>query len=133
MRPSRGFTLVECAVVCAMAVTLAAVALPDFRATQRRAARADATVALTRVQQAQEEYRVLHGGYAASLADLRGVALHSGRGLYAISLSADGADAYRAAAVARGDQARDRACATITLDVRLGFATPGPDAGCWNR
>ncbi|MBU6260061.1 MAG: type IV pilin protein [Burkholderiales bacterium] len=133
MRPPRGFTLVECAVVCAVALTLATVALPDLRATQRRAARIDATAALTRVQQAQEAYRALHGGYAPALESLRGVAPRSGRGLYAITLEPDGADAYRASAVARGDQAGDRGCATITLDVRLGFSTPGPDAGCWNR
>jgi hypothetical protein len=30
-------------------------------------------------------------------------------------------------------QAEDRACATLTLEVRQGFAQPGPAAGCWNR
>ena len=44
-----------------------------------------------------------------------------------------GGEAYRATAMAQGAQARDTACATLTLEVRQGFAQTGPDAVCWLR
>ena len=64
---------------------------------------------------------------------LQGAAPTSPQGRYAIALDIVGGEAYRATAVAQGVQAEDRACATLTLEVRQGFAQPGPAAGCWNR
>lgn len=129
----RGFTLVECAVVCVVAGLLAAVALPSYQGQARRAARMDAVQALTRLQIEQEKYRSLHGLYAVDLHVLRGVMPVSDQGRYTLSVALTGPDAYRASALARGGQAQDRECATITLDVSQGFATAGPGPQCWNR
>lgn len=129
----RGFTLVECAVVCAMAGLLAAVALPSYQGQARRAARMDAVQALTRLQMEQEKYRSLHGLYAADLRVLRGVMPISDQGRYTLSMVPTGPEAYRASALARGSQAQDRECATLTLDVSQGFANAGPGPQCWNR
>jgi type IV pilus assembly protein PilE len=128
-----GFTLIECVVVCAVVAVMAAVALPMMRLPALRTARLDAVQALMRLQAAQEQHRALHGLYAADLQPLRGVAERSPQGLYRLSLAGTGPDAYRASAVAQGAQARDTACATLTLDVRLGFAQEGPSPACWNR
>ena len=129
----RGFTLVECTVVCAMALIMAAVAVPSYQGHARRAARMDAVQALTRVQATQEQFRSLHGLYAAELQVLRGVMPVSDQGHYTLALSPAGPDGYRVTAHARGGQAQDRECAALTLDVRQGFATQGPSTKCWNQ
>lgn len=133
MPRARGFTLVECAVACAVALVLAVAALPSYQGQARRAARMDAVHALTRLQGVQEQYRSLHGLYASELRALRGVMPVSDQGRYTLALVATGAESYRASAQARGGQAQDRECATLTLDVKQGFATAGPGPQCWNR
>ena len=69
VQPAAGFTLVELAVVCAIAGVLAAVALPSYQSHLLRAGRADAVDALTRLQMAQD--------FIAAIAKHR----HWGRGL----------------------------------------------------
>jgi type IV pilus assembly protein PilE len=129
----RGFSMIECAAVCALVAVLAAVAWPAYRSHLLRAGRFDAQQTLTRVQIAQEQRRNNFGGYASDLASLAGVAATSPQGLYRIRLQSTGPDSYRALAQAQGAQASDRACAEITLDVSLGFASVGPAPACWNR
>ncbi|MDE2080247.1 MAG: prepilin-type N-terminal cleavage/methylation domain-containing protein [Burkholderiales bacterium] len=129
----RGYTLVECAIVCAVAGIFASVALPSYRQHLLRIGRLDAVQALTRVQAAQEQRRAALGLYAADLASLHGIAATSAQGHYRITLAANGPDGYRASAWAVGPQAQDGRCATITLQVALGFTQVGPSPACWGR
>ena len=129
----KGFTLVVAAIVCAVLAVLAAVTLPQLRGHDYRAGRLDGVLALTRVQQAQEQYRSAHGLYAGELSALLGTAAQSPQGRYGIRLAVDGGDAYVATATAQGAQAADAACSTLTLNVRQGFAQAGPQPGCWLR
>jgi type IV pilus assembly protein PilE len=124
---------VECAVTCAVAVLLAALAAPAFRGETLRAARLDAVQALTRLQLAQEEYRSRTGLYAADLAALRGVGTASAQGRYTLSLQPQGPEAFMATATPRGAQARDTPCPALTLTVSQGWATFGPTPQCWHR
>jgi type IV pilus assembly protein PilE len=131
-----GFTLVEVAVVLALAALLASAALPSFEAQLQKSRRADAVAALTRVQWAQEQFRAHHGLYAQQLSQLQGAGGGvSAEGLYAIELRAVGPTGYVAAARALADrvQSADRACREITLGVHDGQASHGPTARCWNR
>jgi type IV pilus assembly protein PilE len=128
-----GFTLVECLAACAVVAVLAAVAWPAWRDHGLRAARLDAAAALTRLQGVQEQYRSVHGLYAADLSVLHGVAPVSDQGRYRLALERTGPESYRATAVAFGVQTGDRDCGALTLEVSLGFATPGPGPQCWNR
>jgi len=128
-----GFTLVECMTVCAVMAVLATLAWPSFRGHDFRAGRLDAVEALTRVQQAQEQHRSRHGLYAGELAALLGTSARSPQGRYAISLALEGPEAYRASASALGAQAQDAGCATLTLQVKQGFAQTGPHSACWLR
>ncbi len=128
-----GFTLVELLVAMALAALLLTLGLGSHRGNELRVGRLDAVEALTRVQQAQERHRSAHGLYASELSALAGAAHTSPQGRYRIAVDITGTEAYRATAVAQGAQARDTACATLTLEVRQGFAQTGPDAGCWNR
>ena len=129
----RGFTLVECLTVCAMVAVLAALTWPTWRGQDLRAGRLDAVDALTRVQRAQEQFRSAHGLYAGELQALLGASARSAQGRYAITLALAGPEAYLVTANALGPQAQDPGCATLTLNVRLGFAQAGPDASCWLR
>ena len=130
---SRGFTLVECAVVLAAVAILAAAVMPGWRGHALRAARLDGAQALMRVQSAQEQHRSRHGLYAGELSALKGVHPVSDQGRYSLALQLTGPESYLATAQARGAQAQDRDCPTLTLDVRAGFAQDGPDPRCWNR
>jgi type IV pilus assembly protein PilE len=130
---ARGFTLIECMVVCAVSALLLTLAVPSFKAHDRRAGRLDAVQALTQLQMAQEQHRSRHGLYAGDLPPLRGVGARSTQGRYAISLAVIGPNAYTATAHALGPQAGDADCNTLTLSVKEGFAQQGPHAGCWLR
>ena len=129
----RGFTLLELLVAMALAALLVTLGLRSQQGQSLRSGRLDAVEALSRLQQAQEQHRSAHGLYASDLAALVGTAAASPQGRYAIALDRFGGEAYRATAMAQGAQARDAACATLTLEVRQGFAQTGPDAGCWLR
>lgn len=129
----RGFTLVESLTVCAVVAVLATVAWPAWQGHSLRAARLDAVAALTRLQGVQEQYRSQHGLYAAELSVLHGVSPVSDQGRYALALERTGPESYRATALAQGPQTGDRECSTLTLEVSLGFAKPGPGPQCWNR
>ena len=128
-----GFTLVEAMMVCAVVAILATLAWPSFRGHDFRTGRLDAVEALSRVQMAQEQHRSAHGLYAGELSALLGTSARSPQGRYAINVALNGPEAYRATASALGAQAQDPGCATITLQVKLGFAQTGPHAGCWQR
>jgi type IV pilus assembly protein PilE len=129
----RGFTLIECAVVCAIVGILGAMALPSYFQHQLRAMRVDAVQALNALQTAQERHRLQHGVYASELAALRGVPATSAGGRYTLNLVRSADEAYRATAQASGVQTRDTECPALTLDVKLGFANTGPTAACWRR
>lgn len=131
-----GFTLVEVAVVLAVAVLLAAITLPSLQAQLMKSRRSDAVAALTQLQLAQERYHAHHGLYASQLQVLIGASSpRSEQGLYDIALFVGHADGYRAMARARADgaQAADSACSEIVLSVAHGFAEHAPSRQCWGR
>lgn len=133
-RPAAGFTLIEIAVVVALAGIVVALAWPSQLQSLQRARRADAVAALMRVQFAQERYRALHGGYAPTLAALAGaVAPRSPEGHYDIVVESAAGQRVTVAAAARGIQARDAECGRLTLSLDQGLADFGPSQRCWNR
>jgi type IV pilus assembly protein PilE len=129
---ARGFTLVEVLVASTVSVVLALTAWPAYQGQLLRAGRSEAIEALQRVQLAQERHRTAFGIYAAELPAL-GLAATTNGGRYTLALERLGLEAYRLRAQAGGAQQRDSACAALTVEVRQGFATLGPDGRCWNR
>jgi type IV pilus assembly protein PilE len=133
LRCQPGFTLIECAVVCAIVGVLATAALPSYLQYELRAARLDAVQALSRLQTEQESYRNQFGVYAQDLSALRGVTPLSTQGRYQLALLRSAPQTYHATAQAYGVQTQDHDCPALTLDVNVGFSNIGPNAACWRR
>lgn len=130
----RGFTLIEMAIAAGVTALLVGLTWPALDGRLTAARRGDATLALERIQIAQERHRALHGLYASELQPL-GSGSRSAEGYYDVELQPGPDLSYTAVARARTDgaQADDTACSEISVRVDQGFATLGPSARCWNR
>lgn len=138
----RGFTLIEMLVTIAVAGVLSSVALPSFEGQMQRARRADALVSMVQVQAAQERFRS-NGASYGSLAAI-GVAARSAAGHYTLQMASFDADGFAVSVTANGVQARDTACACMTLTstgANVAYAsgpTPalsnpaGANRACWS-
>ncbi len=125
---SAGFTLIELMIAVAIAGVLSSIAYPSFREQIAKSRRADAIVALTTAQLAQERWRANQVAYG-DLSDI-GVATVSSAGHYALQVVTSTASSYEILATARGAQDRDVQCRNLRLGVagaNFVYAS-GPDA-----
>lgn len=151
-RVRRGFTLVELMITLVIAAILISIAIPSYRRYVLRSQRTDATVALMRIQSAQEKYFLQNNGYATQLTPTppAGLALAqtSDGGFYDIQLtpgdttpSASGvavAMDYTVKATPRAGsgQTEDKRCAEFSVDhngVKHAKDSSGQDntSECW--
>lgn len=152
-RPRRvvaGFTLIELLVVVVVVGILAAVAYPSYQKQVRSSRRADATVAIAQVQQAQERWRASNAAYTTSFTSLNVPSASSG-GYYTVSTatvtgartcpdattktcSAGSCYSVTATAVTGKSQASDTGCTAITSTWvgACGSMTYTP-ATCWSK
>jgi type IV pilus assembly protein PilE len=145
MQKSDGFTLIELMIVVAIIGILAAIALPSYQDYVRKSRRTDATVAISKIQQAQEKWRANNTSYTTTLSDL-GATSATENGYYTISLGKDGATCtgtadgtkycIKAVAVTGKSQTADKAgsqdCSTLYMHISAGNAT-GTPAACWAK
>jgi type IV pilus assembly protein PilE len=133
----RGFTLIELCVATTIVGILTALSVTSWRTTVLRAHRAEARVALLRIQAAQERQYPDSLRYTADLelppsAAGLGIPRLTDGGRYALTLAAsqDGQHYLARAQPAAGStQAMDRACTEFTLDET--GRTRGSSPECW--
>lgn len=148
MKPhSTGFTLIELLVAVAILGILASIALPSYQDYVRKSRRADALVALSRIQLAEEKWRANNTSYD-TLANI-GVSAASDQGYYTLSIANPSATGYvaTAGAVSGSSQASDTGCTSMTITVN-GALSPtyygavvsgqpglyyGPSQTCWSK
>lgn len=144
-----GFTLIELMITVAVIAILAAVVLPSYQDSVRKARRVDARNALTAVAQLMERYNTENNTYAGATLGAAATNLYrttSENGFYTVSFAVGtppvpantntGATTFLIYATPVGAQAND-SCKTFTLD-QTGFrdvtGSPAPSltrAQCW--
>jgi type IV pilus assembly protein PilE len=126
MRRANGFTIIELSVGLAVAGILAAVAIPNYIDYAKRGRRADAVVALTQIQLAQERWRANNPSYTANLSDL-GATTSSPAGHYTLAIVAANAVGFQATATASSSsvQAQDTLCSTLRVTLAGGNLSYG--------
>jgi type IV pilus assembly protein PilE len=148
-RPRRGFTLIEVMITVAIVAILAAVALPAYFDSVRKARRADAINGLSRAQQAQERLRSDSPTYGSGFVNVTAATLAasspgtaatfaSSEGYYTIAVAAYGSTGAPAAAASgaaytlraspastTSSQAKDRSCQCLQLAASGGQVSYG--------
>jgi type IV pilus assembly protein PilE len=120
----RGFTLIEVMIVVAVVAILAAIALPSYQESVRKARRTDARAALTTIAQRLERWNTERNTYVGAPLG----ALVTENDHYDLSLTTPTASTFTITATPKGAQAAD-ACGTYQLD-QAGTRTPSAQ-GCW--
>ncbi len=135
-----GFTLIELMIVVAIIGILAIIAIPSYQEYVRKSRRADAAVAISKTQQAQERYRANQTSYSddfgSSELNLVSTAtaakMNSENGYYELEIASESPTGYIVTATALGSQTADTGCTSLTLTVENGNATRAP-ASCWQK
>lgn len=127
---TRGFTLVELAIVLAVIAVLAAIAVNAYRDHVLRSNRTEAMSALTQLAQRQEEYFGNQGTYTGSLSALN-VSATTDNGLYQLQIQASATTSYTLRATPLDAQLQDQTCGWFELN-NLGQRT-AENAECWQR
>lgn len=145
-RSATGLTLIELMIAVAILGIVVAIALPSYEGSVRKSRRADAHLALQRIQLEQDKLRAECNSYAAGLHTTRicdsvtpgnnrlALSSTSPDGFYSLALSGASATGYTASATAVSGQAQaaDTNCLTITLTVSGATLSKSP-ADCWSR
>jgi type IV pilus assembly protein PilE len=111
---SRGFTLIELMIVCAIVAILAAIALPSYLTSVQKSRRTDAKSALMAIAGQMERYFTERGTYATATLGSSGVYMSTSlNGYYTLSLTNLTATSYTLNAAPAGIQTGDP-CGTFT-------------------
>ena len=131
-----GFTLIEVMIVVAIIAILAAVVLPAYQGSIRKARRTDARGALSMAAQCMERWNTQQNTYVgatfstATIAGTLPCQSTSESGYYGLVASNLTATTFTVTATPVGDQAVD-SCGTYTLDQAGTRGSAGPVTQCW--
>jgi type IV pilus assembly protein PilE len=129
---SRGFTLVELLIACAIVAILAAIAYPSYVNSVQKSRRSEATASLLGVASAMERYSTEKGTYATATLGAASPAVypnHTENSYYNLSLSNLTASTYTVSAAPAAIQASDP-CGTFTYTES---GVKNVSGGSWTR
>ena len=129
----RGFTLIELMITVALIAILAAIVLPSYQDSVRKARRTDARGALTTVAQLLERYNTERNTYVGASLGNAATDLYraaSENGYYALALSNLTANTFTITATPTSNQAIDP-CGAYTLDQAGLRGAALASAQCW--
>lgn len=138
-----GVTLIELLVTLAIAAILGAIAYPSFMGSIYKSRRADASAALTRVQQSAERWRSSNVAYPTDLAQMGENAVSPDKHYLLTFTPLVNGTSYQATATATGSQAGDTKCKILTVTMDKGALSYSSSDGvtvvnsatnpCWRR
>ena len=133
---SRGFTLIEVMIVCAVVAILAAIALPSYLTSVQKSRRTDAKSALLAAAGQMERYFTERGTYSTATLGSGSTDVYpstSLNGYYTLSLANLTATTYTVRAAPAGQQTGDP-CGTFTFTDQGAKDVAGgskPASDCW--
>jgi type IV pilus assembly protein PilE len=132
-KKNHGFSLIELMIVVAIIGILASISFPSYKNYIQKSRRTDAMSALINLEAAQENYRFSNTSYG-SLSQLQaymsGISSTSPLNYYNLTIPSYTNTSYTLKATAKGVQATDTTCATMTITLASGVESKTP-AACW--
>ena len=129
MKNNKGFTLIELMFVVAISAILMTIGIPMYSSYTLKSHRSEATSAILAASANQESWDFKNNEYAININDIASQDLK----YYDLSLSNvnNENDSYTITATAKGDQAEDTGCTTISLQVEGAIQYKLP-LKCWS-
>ena len=124
----KGFTLIELMVVISILGIIAAIAIPSYLETVRKGRRSDAKVTILKISQNLERCFSENNSYQVASGCTNFNNTNSDEGYYTIT-TAQNATTFDITATAKGPQADETHCTTLTLDEA--GAKGGTHSDCW--